>query len=1180
MIHLQLFLPRRRLLWVSLYSLLFCSFLFGCIAFALPASAQDWFDNLTPKERNNIFSIQRAYEQLQKTRAKTPIKEKANLQGEEKEEGEGDNLWKRWEHEALLKASPNGTLPEPGYFQREWERYARERAQVVGGIFTKNTAKVTEGGWNELGPRILDTRSFGNAIGAGRVNCIRFHPTNSAIIWIGTPSSGAWRTTDGGTNWTHMTAAFVNLGVSDIALAPDGATLYLATGDADGLSNFGTGVLKSTDGGTTWVRTASLVNVQLMYRLIIHPTNPNILLAGSTAGIHKTTNGGATWQVVRSFQNFPNDRITDLEFHPTNPSIVYAGNFAGQILRSTNTGDAWSVVTSGVPAGGRRTSIAVSAANPNIVYALMETNNRFLGLLRSNDAGVSWSLRSSTPNLLSFQLDGSGSDGQGFYTLALGVSPLNADEIYVGGVVIWKSINGGVSWGASSLTSWFPQQALPIVHADHHDLVFQPGSNILFSGNDGGIARSNNSGVSWTISNGNLGIAQFYALGGSKSESGTIIAAAQDNGAQTMRGTLNWSVVQATGDGTNGIVDPVFPDSMYFALQKGVIRRTRDRGVTSSLLLLADGDAGARQNLTGSRPTTGEFAPFITSAFAMNTFYAQLFVGHQSLWTSKNRGTTWTKTALPTQAQGSPLDLLVINSSNATVSANVIAATMYTGSGISGGKLFRSFTNGDSWTEISRPPTQNTITNLALHPSVRNSFTLWATVSGTTAGDKVYESNDGGGTWRNISGPLSGLGTLPNVPIHCIIARAIPAPRLVQLIIGTELGVFYSNDRGATGWKPFNDGMPVVPIRDLEIFTSTTGSQRLQAATFGRGVWESTPPQTATVLLAAASSKPGASLTEAEPRFALAAPTNITRTSPNANAEFPFNIVPVNDSTGVLEIDPSTLKFTLETRNPDVTTGQGFQVIGTGTERKVILPVKAISGQSWVSINAVTPSGDTTKLYFTAAVNRKDATMSISPIPDLTTFPGIATSAIFTVPQEFASAEITYSAQSSNTNLISAPNVVVTTDENNVKRVSVVSGVIPTLGDSNRVETGESMITLVAQHSFGLSSTASFRVFVVAPPTIATGVQQKNEFSVLGLAVYPNPAQERAIIEYTLPQAGNVAIALYNTLGQNVATLFEGTQAAGHHTIPINLRTLANGAYICRVAVGGRSTEHALQVVR
>jgi hypothetical protein len=105
-------------------------------------------------------------------------------------------------------------------------------------------------------------------------------------------------------------------------------------------------------------------------------------------------------------------------------------------------------------------------------------------------------------------------------------------------------------------------------------------------------------------------------------------------------------------------------------------------------------------------------------------------------------------------------------------------------------------------------------------------------------------------------------------------------------------------------------------------------------------------------------------------------------------------------------------------------------------------------------------------------------------------------------------------------------------------------------------------------------------VFVVAPPTVATGVQQKTEFSVLGLAVYPNPAQERATIEYTLPQAGSVAIALYNTLGQNVATLFEGTQAAGHHTIPINLRILANGAYICRVAVGGRSTEQALQVVR
>jgi hypothetical protein len=246
------------------------------------------------------------------------------------QKGKGYKSFKRWEHYMKPRVYPSGdvTLPSKNYTNyKQWES----------DLAAAGIPKSTNGNWSIIGPIGKPTGG-----GAGRLNFIRFDPTNSNTIWVGAPDGGLWKTTNGGTSWATNTDQLSTIGVSDVAIDPTNTqTMYLATGDSDGGDTYSIGLLKSTDGGNTWNTTGLTWATNLgrtIGRVLVNPSNPQIILVFSSAGIYRSTNGGSTFTTATgSFTT------SDGEFKPGDPNTVYACGTS--FKRSTDGGATWTAVT-------------------------------------------------------------------------------------------------------------------------------------------------------------------------------------------------------------------------------------------------------------------------------------------------------------------------------------------------------------------------------------------------------------------------------------------------------------------------------------------------------------------------------------------------------------------------------------------------------------------------------------------------------------------------------------------------------------------------------------------------------------------------------------------------------------------------------------------------------------------
>ncbi|MDH4071320.1 MAG: T9SS type A sorting domain-containing protein, partial [Ignavibacteria bacterium] len=419
------------------------------------------------------------------------------------------------------------------------------------------------------------------------------------------------------------------------------------------------------------------------------------------------------------------------------------------------------------------------------------TSSGFLGVYRSTDSGDSWNLRANSPNLLGWSLSGSDTGGQGWYDLAIAVSPLDPEEIYTGGVNIWKSVNGGLSWSISSM--WYAVGGVATVHADQHDLFFVPGTGTLYAGNDGGVYRTTDGGDDWDWLGEGLRITQFYRFGNSPTDPDKVLAGAQDNGTKLADGSF-WSD-HIGGDGMESLIDYSDPLIMYGTIYYGSIYRTTNGGANWTTIT------------NGISETGGWITPYVIDPVDPLTLYG----AYQHVWKTTNRGATWS--IISNFAVGT-LSHLTISQSD--------PSTMYAGNG---GFLFRTTDGGATdWVQMTRPPGFGTITDIEVHRTDPNH--IWATLSGYFDGQKVSESLDGGLTWTNIS------GTLPNIPTNCILYQNDSPDRVY---VGTDLGVWY-RDMTMTDWAEYNDELANVTVTELEMQYATN---KLRAATFGRGVWES-----------------------------------------------------------------------------------------------------------------------------------------------------------------------------------------------------------------------------------------------------------------------------------------------------------------------------------------------------
>ena len=709
----------------------------------------------------------------------------------QEEELAGYELYKRWEYYTEPRVYPSGDkslVHQAVENMNAWRQQQAQNKQAGNNTVQSST-------WQPLGP-------FGDPTGgnAGRINSVRFDPSNTSGLWGCAPDGGLWKSTDNGGTWTTNTDNLSPLGCSDIVFDPTNSQImYLATGDGDAGDTYSVGILKSLDGGVTWSSTTPTWTTsqnRRIYKLLINPLNKNVLFAASNIGLLRTTNAGSTWSVVQS------GAFTDIEYKPGDTTTVYGVStslYGGgtSFYKSTNGGASFGVITSGLPASTAcfRFAIAVTAANNAYVYlvACNNTNYGFYAFYRSTNSGTSFTSMATSPNLLGWSSTGNdaSSGGQGWYDLAIAASPSNASEVIVGGVNIWRTTNGGTNW---SLFAHWTGSGAPYVHADIHWLEYKNG-NTVYVGCDGGVFYTANGGASFSAINGSMNIAQMYKMGNSASTYSLAIAGHQDNGTNLYTG--GWNRVIG-GDGMGAFIDWNNNSVMYGELYYGDFRRSTNGGSNWSSIT------------TGLSGTAAWNTPWHQDPQTANTLYG----GYQQMFKSTNQGTSWSQIGSITGT--STITEFAVAPSNPQVIYVIKGGTA----------LYKTTNGGGSWTSVTGtlPVSSARITWVTVDNTDPNS--AWVTFSGYSSGNKVFRTIDGGASWTNYS---TGL---PNIPVNCITYWNNSND---GVYIGCDAGGIYYRDASMSSWVAYDAGLPNATVTDLAIYYPLG---KLRAATYGRGMWE------------------------------------------------------------------------------------------------------------------------------------------------------------------------------------------------------------------------------------------------------------------------------------------------------------------------------------------------------
>jgi hypothetical protein len=708
---------------------------------------------------------------------------------------------------------------------------------------------IVDGNWELYGPQntVIDLSS---QEGIGRVNCIAFEDSDS--WYVGTPNGGLWRTDNaavwfGGPvySWECLTDDLPALAINDVLIHPDDPdTLYILTGDGfgtggtSGPSVSGIGIMKSADRGASWEETSvswDLSTVRVGTKMVMDPSNPRVMLAATSNGLLKTEDG---WETSTSV--ITSGRIWDIEFKPGSSDTIYATG-SGILYRSVNGGDSFSDITSNMAftMSATRMELTVTADNPERVYLIASQSDGGMNTLQSSiDGGDSFiELYDNSYNLLARQNPVAERDGQGEYDLAFWVSPLNEDLLMVGGIDLWESTTAGLFW--SKLCD--DQDGPPnYIHADIHALEYNPFSGELFACTDGGLWISDNFGNEWSERGWGLAITQFYDIdvyenplfGPVEVGGGT-----QDNGTMIDVLGIDPGIFQHVAGGDGFRMFRAFPDGTikrYVEIQNGKIEKQTYIGESS----LVDVD-----EITPDEGKSGDdyLGAWETPYQPHPSNFDELVAGYRHLYYNSDGDNDWNEIIINPPGAAYPSGTLIEEIIWSGRNANQLE--FYVGDDNNGGPR-------DLWTcdlfmvsaitssiEVgacqvldldSITGTSQALTDIEL--SELNEKESYFTIGGYVDGNKIYRNYNTDSTqwWENIS------FNLPNVPANCV------SWDVDGIYLGNDLGVFYL-PHGDSVWIYFSEGLPTVPVFEIEITESTFFGKKLFAGTFGRGIWTSDP---------------------------------------------------------------------------------------------------------------------------------------------------------------------------------------------------------------------------------------------------------------------------------------------------------------------------------------------------
>jgi len=679
--------------------------------------------------------------------------------------------------------------------------------------------------WRLIGPRPVDT-PYPDAVVSGRVAALAVDPRNPRTVFLGAAQGGVWKTTDGGAIWQPLTDDQPSLAIGSLALDPRNANIiYAGTGEENfsGDSYYGAGILKSTDGGITWSQFCGPfcgpIGPDSNYgggahigSLAVDPNDDRILLAGvqllGKDGIYRSTDGGVTWAPVLS-----GNPGTSVIFDPTDCNIAYAalGNvFPGGttgVYRSADAGKSWvagnGTGVSRLPlADAGRIVLAIAHSAPRTLYAGIANlqDGSLLGIFKTANGGAQWQ-QLAVPAYCTPQC---------WYDNTIAVDPKAPNIVYAGGTAnfggpnLIRSLDGGATWTVPPSAS---------VHSDLHALAFSADGGTLYLGNDGGVYRATQISAAaprFQPLNNTLAITQFYpGLSINPTNSNIAIGGTQDNGTDMYSGLLSWAQVTC-GDGGYTAIDPLQTKTIYAACNHVYIQKS-----TTS---------GACWILAQNGVNTGDRVDFIPPLTLNGSRSETLYFGTFRVYQTVDGAVSWNAIS-PDLTNGPSFWGVVTTIAVAPSAPN----TVYAGTGDRNVQVTSNAGAGviARWTNVARNLPPRVITAIAVDPTART--TAYVAFSGFSGlGDRlghVFRSVNGGASWLDVS------ANLPNTPVNAIV---INPRRPSQIFIGTDSGVFFTDD-AAAGWRSLVNGLPRVAVLGLALY-GPTGI--LRASTHGRSVWD------------------------------------------------------------------------------------------------------------------------------------------------------------------------------------------------------------------------------------------------------------------------------------------------------------------------------------------------------
>jgi photosystem II stability/assembly factor-like uncharacterized protein len=683
--------------------------------------------------------------------------------------------------------------------------------------------------YQELQHRMIGPFRAGRTVGAVGI------PSQPNVFFIGVNNGGVWKTDDYGRTWKPIFDKESTGSIGDLAVSPSHPDIiYVGTGE--GLHrpdlSIGDGMFKSTDGGNTWAH-IGLEDAQQIARVIVHPTNPDIVLAAvlghpyganEMRGVFRSRDAGSTWEKVLYINH--NTGSMQVEFDPTNPDILFAdmwehqegpwenASFSGTnsgLYKSIDGGNTWRKLTNGLPAAAQglgRIGVGISRSNPKRMYATVDAREKG-GIYRSDDAGENWKLVSDQRRVWS-----RGSD-----FAELQVHPANPDVVYAGNTASYRSTDGGLTWTSVKGAPGGD---------DYHRIWINPEQpDIMLFAADQGATITVNGGKTWS-SWYNQPTAQFYHVTtdnqfpywvyGGQQESGAIGIASRGNGGQiTFR---DWMGVGAD-EYAYVAPDPKNPDIIY----GGRITRFNKK-------------SGQAQNVAPEALRSGDFRMLRTMPLLFHPADpSMLLFATNVLWKTTTGGQQWEiisddltrkQPEVPssigdfkTESMTTMKQRAVIYSvSGSPLDKNIIWA------GTDDGLVHTTRDGGKTWSDVTPPAltSWDKVSQIeAGHFDVSTAFFSVNALRKDDLRPHIYKTNDGGKTWKKI---VQGL------PDNAVVNVVREDPRQQGLLFaGTEQTVYFSIDEGEN-WQSLRSNMPATSIRDVVIHDDD-----LVIGTHGRSIW-------------------------------------------------------------------------------------------------------------------------------------------------------------------------------------------------------------------------------------------------------------------------------------------------------------------------------------------------------